>query len=194
MKQRILSLVLALVLLLAGCALRSVPEAALNSSTLEFSRAGETFALRLVPAPAQKTAYRSSNPAVAAVDADGVVTAVAPGRAEITVECGEITAVCRVSCEFAPAPESEPTEPPLFLADGLKLSRTDITFFNAGENIYLHVDNLPNGYTVTWRSDNITVAVVDQSGHVVASGEGTCRITATVGDVSASCIVRCRFD
>lgn len=43
--------------------------------------------------------------------------------------------------------------------------------------------------TVTWSTSDETVAAVDQNGLVTAVGEGTATITATAGDVTASCLV-----
>lgn len=43
--------------------------------------------------------------------------------------------------------------------------------------------------TVTWSTSDETLVTVDQNGLVTAVGEGTATITATAGDVSASCLV-----
>lgn len=43
--------------------------------------------------------------------------------------------------------------------------------------------------TVTWSSDNMDVATVDENGLVTAVAEGTANITATAGEQSAACAV-----
>ena len=43
--------------------------------------------------------------------------------------------------------------------------------------------------TVTWTSDNETVATVDENGTVTALAKGTATITATIGDFTATCQV-----
>lgn len=43
--------------------------------------------------------------------------------------------------------------------------------------------------TVAWGSDNEDVAIVDQEGNVTATGAGTATITATVDNVTASCVI-----
>lgn len=47
----------------------------------------------------------------------------------------------------------------------------------------------PAGGAVTWASSSPTVATVSSAGLVTAVGNGTCTITATSGNVSASCAV-----
>ncbi len=78
-------------------------------------------------------------------------------------------------------------------AESLSLNHDDITFFAPGENIQLNVVTAPAGKQITWYSENESVATVDQSGHVWASGSGTTLICAVSGDLSASCLVRCNF-
>ena len=64
--------------------------------------------------------YQSSDPAVATVDGNGLITAVAPGQTVITVFCGNVQTQCAVRCTFqeetepsteATEPSSEATEP-----------------------------------------------------------------------------------
>lgn len=45
---------------------------------------------------------------------------------------------------------------------------------------------------IVWSSSDGAVATVDQTGLVTYVAKGTCTITATCGDVSAECIIRCR--
>lgn len=45
---------------------------------------------------------------------------------------------------------------------------------------------------VTWSSSDGAVATVDQTGMVTYVAKGTCTITASCGDVSAECTIRCR--
>ena len=65
--------------------------------------------------------------------------------------------------------------------------------FQSDQNTYLSVTNLPDGVEVFWASSNEEVATVEENGHVVAVGRGTCYITAVVDDYHESCIVRCNF-
>lgn len=168
----------------------------LNTDAVELKAAGETFTLTYSLSPAdckQDVTFESSDTEVVDVGAKtGVITAKQPGMATITAVCGTRKASCAVNCDFGGEEESSaPTE--LVLPDGLKLSSTDITFFNPNESTYLHVENVPNGTIIEWASDDMTVAVVEPNGHVIAVSKGTCNIIATVGEYSAKCIVRCNF-
>ncbi|MDE6279211.1 MAG: C10 family peptidase, partial [Paramuribaculum sp.] len=72
----------------------------LDKETLEL-KVGETAALTATVLPDNATdktvTWASSNPDVATVNADGVITAVAVGEAVITATCGEATAECKVT-------------------------------------------------------------------------------------------------
>ena len=76
----------------------------------------ETAKLTPSPVPAETTesldgiTYTSSDEAIATVDKDGTVTAIADGEAEITATLGEHTATCKVTVTTkATAPEKKPT-------------------------------------------------------------------------------------
>ena len=45
---------------------------------------------------------------------------------------------------------------------------------------------------IIWSSSDGAVATVDQTGLITYVAKGTCTITASCGDVSAECIIRCR--
>lgn len=166
----------------------------LGEQNVELTAAGQTYALEFTRQPAtctQPVTFRTSDESVAMVGELGIITAVAPGTATITATCGSIEASCVVTCSFeATASEAVEIDP----SEGLVLSDTDITFREAGENTYLSVTNLPAGATVFWASSNEEVATVEENGHVVAVGRGTCYITAVVNDYTESCIVRCNFE
>ena len=137
--------------------------------------------------------YVSSDENVAKVTSVGVVTAVNPGTATITVTCGKQTATCTVTCDFSD--ETEAPQDVTVDVDSLELNDTDmdITFFNPGENFTLSVTNIPVGTPVTWTSQDPAIATVDDGGHVVAVSKGTTKVLAKVGDLTAECWVRCNF-
>ena len=61
-----------------------------------------------------------------------------------------------------------------------------------GETFALTVTVLPanaTGKTVTWASDNESVATVSESGVVTGKADGSATITATAGEKTASCII-----
>ena len=134
--------------------------------------------------------FSSSDENVAKVTNVGVVTAVNPGTAIITVTCGKHTAQCTVVCDFS---DAEVTTAPSLDVTELVLNNSDMTFFNPTEYYNLAVTNVPIGTPVTWKSLDETIATVDASGRVVAVGKGTTRVIATIGDLSTECWVRCNF-
>ena len=82
----------------------------LSNQTIEFVNAGDTWTIQVRPTPANTTdavTFESSAPEVVTVDETGLLTAVGPGEATITVTCGAITETCKIKCSF----EAPPTEP-----------------------------------------------------------------------------------
>ena len=165
----------------------------LGQTELVFSAEGEQLQLPVTLSPANTTDehhYSSSNPEVVKVSSVGIVTAVGAGEATITVSCGSQSAECSVKCDFS----SETGDTTPVEVEELVLIKDDMTFFAPGENYVLSVTNVPAGTAVSWRSLDESVCTVDEKGHVVAVGEGTTRVFATVGDLEAFCWVRCRFE
>ena len=134
-----------------------------------------------------------------------MVTAVAPGEAEIIVTCGEVTKTCKVLCDFEPSEEEEeideeegeesegepeedePVAPPEVAPD-------DFTLFYPGEVAQLRVSNVPEGTAVAYSSSNPAVAEVSASGQVTAKANGQAIITITIGDVTLTSTARCNFE
>ncbi len=152
----------------------------------------ESTTFRLTPAvlPADttdKVTYESSDPAVATVDANGVVTAVANGQVTITVTCGGFRTQCTVLCQ------PEPLVPPVEM---LKLNREDIMLDGYGDSWNL-ADRLygytgPEATEVTWTSADPAVVSVE-NGKVTALANSTAGvvITAEYEDQKVTCLVRC---
>ncbi len=165
----------------------------LSQDSLLFEAAGDQLQLEAVTAPSDTTdelSFTISDTAVAKVSPVGIVTAVGPGTAVITVRCGDAAAECSVVCDFK---DDAATAAPLDVTE-LVLVKDDMTFFAAGENYVLSVTNVPVGTLVQWRSLDESIATVDAGGHVVAVGPGTTRVFASVGDLEAYCWVRCKFE
>lgn len=164
----------------------------LSANSIEFTDAGEQTQLQAQALPEDTTDdvyFSSSDLTVVKVSPVGIITAVGPGEAEITVSCGEVKAVCTIHCSFATP--TAPTLPPDVTK--LVLVKDDFSFFAPGESFLLSVTNIPAGTPVEWRSLDESVATVDESGRVVAVGKGTTRVIATVGNLTAEAWVRCPF-
>jgi uncharacterized protein YjdB len=132
--------------------------------------------------------WTTSDEAVAKVE-NGVVTAVAAGTATITAKAGEKTATCVVTVSAAEEPDTPPTEP--VPVETIALSNASLEL-GVGKSETLTASVGPENATdktVTWSSDNATVATVDQTGKVTAVAKGIATITAKAGEITASCKV-----
>lgn len=105
------------------------------------------------------------------------ITAVGPGETEITLTCGEFTAVCKVKCDFEQEKE-------LVLPETIELNKK-----GAKKDIY--PDNILRT-DIEWSSDDKTVATVAY-GTVTAVGEGTTTVRAKYKNQEVECVVTCRF-
>ena len=153
--------------------------------SLEVTQTAELTATVLPEYTTDKTVFwLSSNDAVATVDANGVVTAVAIGETTITATTADgsnLSATCKVTVE--------PT-----LAESITLNQTEISL-EATETATLVATILPELTTdksVIWKSSNEAVATVDEYGVVTAVALGEAIITATTIDssnLSATCKV-----
>ena len=122
--------------------------------------------------------WTSDNEEVATVSEDGTVTAVAAGVANITASCGDVSATCKVTVN--PVTVSTVT-----------LNVSGMTLF-IGQTDKLIATVLPENVTdnkIIWTSDNEQIATVSEDGTVTAITVGVANITATCGDVSATCKV-----
>ncbi len=177
----------------------------LSLSEVTMDEEGGRIFLTAVAKPSDCTdeiLYASSDETIVTVDQNGMVTALAPGEAEILVTCGTVQKSCRVICEFETSqpeppddddpPEEQPPKEPEPTAEPT-LSSTDFTLFHPGEQTTLTVRNAPAGASVSYVSSDSSVATVTSAGVVTAVGSGTATITVTVGDKKLTCIARCNL-
>lgn len=175
----------------ATCKVTVVPTPAASitlNTTAVTLKATETATLTTTILPATTTnkavTWKSDNEAIATVDANGVVTAIAVGEANITATTTDgtnLSATCKVTVEQT-------------FASSISLDKTSISL-KATESETLKATILPATTTnqaVIWKSDNEAIATVDANGVVTAHEVGVATITATTTDgtnLSASCIV-----
>ena len=179
----------------------------LDNAVVALDEVGQTHQLGLKCTPEGTTdelLFVSSDPAVATVSEDGLVTAVGSGQAIITITCGEVVRECDIICWFqqetaapttqpttAPTEAPAPTEPAV-----LTLDVTDVSCFKKNEvfNLYAKLGEESVGRSkITWTSSDPKVAKVEK-GQVTAVGKGTATITAEYQGQKATCVVRCRFE
>lgn len=183
----------------------SCTEIKLNSSTIHLQQANQQFLLEVIKKTPENTTdvvrFTSADPSIAAVSETGMVTPVGYGETIITVTCGAVTAECTVVSEVGEPPETTPpTTPAVTLPDGFKLvlntykGSGEITIASEGGSHKLYTEIMGiKAEDITWTTDKPEVATVE-NGKVVGVDRGTCTITATIGNQTATCFVRCSFD
>ncbi len=126
--------------------------------------------------------WTSSDEGVAAVTQEGVVSWVGAGTATITAAAGDITASCAVTCGESSAP-------------GISLSQTALTL-GPSETAVLTVTANPEDLadSVYWSSSDQDVAAVASDGTVTWISAGEAAITATAGELTATCTVTCQAE
>ena len=172
----------------AGVVSYPVTGVSLNRSSVSLT-VGDRLQLVATVSPPDATnkavRWTSDYTSVALVDANGLVAALTPGVAVITATTvdGDFTASCTVIVNAQPPQINSLTlnNTSLQLAP---LERATLTAIATGTLA---------GQTVVWTSSNTAVADVTSEGVVIALAEGLCDITASIGDVSASCTVTVRF-
>ena len=174
----------------------------LSATNVELTAEGMVWMLSTEVQPVDttdKVTFESSNPAVATVEQNGKITAVAGGETVITVTCGEQSAQCSVKCSFGDPvePPTDPTKPTVNVPEGfvLKLKYEDITISEAHPNpVAIYKESMGVKATdITWTSDNPEVATINEKGVVSAVGVGKTYVHGTYGDQKVSCLVRSAF-
>ena len=175
----------------ASCQVTVTPQLATDISLNRTSATiydGTTLQLAATISPSNTTnktiAWSSSNTAVATVSSGGLVTALKPGTASITVttqDGSNLSATCQLTVQKQ-------------LATGVSLNKTSATL-NTGQTLQLTATVTPSNTTnknVTWSSSNTNIATVNSNGLVTAKAAGTATIAATTADgsnLSAACAV-----
>ena len=149
---------------------------------------GESVTLKATVAPANATdktvSWSSSDASVAAVDANGKVTAKKAGTATITAttKSGGKKATCTVNVKAKTV-----------AVTGISLDKTQAGM-EVGDTLTLQATVTPanaTDKTVTWSSSDASVAAVDANGKVTAKKAGTATVTATTksGGKKATCTI-----
>lgn len=169
----------------------------LNRTDFTFNKPGDQWQMvaRLTPEDATaEVTWKSSNPNVASISWNGLVTAVSPGTVTLTATIegvGEKKCIVRCTFDATATPAPKPSaDNQGSTASGLKLSREDFTLAKKGDTWKLVVSGTTS--TVTWTSSKPEVATVAADGTVTNVSKGNSTITAEVDGVKLTCIVRCK--
>lgn len=140
---------------------------------------GETLALMATVIPdGSEILWSTSNPSVATVNENGIVTAINEGECDIYATFASNPAIytlCHITVSY---PEIT-----------ISLSEDSIVL-NLGDEYELLATITPEntGLVPTWQSSDESVAIVE-NGVVTVIGEGECEITVTILDKTATCHV-----
>lgn len=179
-------------------------EIRLQTMTKEFTATNEQLLIPFEIIPANTTdqvTFVSQDPAVAIVDANGLVQPVGYGQTQIEIKCGTQTAYFTVTCSFGEqSSPTEPSEPDTDLPAGFVLKL--ITYRDSGEitlskdskthQLYKEIDGVKPS-DITWTTSDPAIATVE-NGKVTGVDRGTATITATIGGQTATCKVHCNLD
>jgi len=123
--------------------------------------------------------WTTSNSEVATVS-DGRVTSVSEGEADITAQAGEQTATCKVTVKKV-----------VVAVSSISLNKTSLQIIKGQSETLIATVSPDNATdkTVSWSSDDATIASVDQEGKVMGLKGGEVTIIAKAGEVSATCNV-----
>lgn len=143
---------------------------------------GESKQLELLYTPedfmAGAAVWTSSNESIATVSQEGVVSALECGEVVITAVSSGVMAKCNVAVVSS-------------VVESISLSASELDLFPQ-ESASLSVTSSPEDADLSalvWASSDESVAVVDQNGTIMAIAAGNADITASVGEISATCKV-----
>lgn len=176
--------------LTATCALtvqeKKLTGISLDKTALELSKGQSSEALKVIYTPADTTddktvTWSNADEKIATVK-NGVVTAKATGTTKITATVGTHKAECTVTVNAK--------------LTGIKVTPDKVTV-EKGQKANLNVTYLPADTTdekaVTWKSENESVATVDENGVVTAVAGGKTKVIATAkanNKITAVCEVK----
>lgn len=142
----------------------------LNQSKLSLEH-GKTFALKATVSSGHKPEFKCSKKSVALISETGLITALKPGEAIITVKADKTAAYCMLTVK-------KPT---------ISLNKTSLSLYRNHQ--FLLTATVSSGIRPIWKSNKPSVASVTENGTVLALKHGTATITATVDGVKKTCNV-----
>ncbi len=124
--------------------------------------------------------WKSSDPDILSVDADGTVTANETGTASITAKSGEATDTVKITVKEVPAESIKIVSDSFGMTDSVTGYKMD-----KGDTIQLQVEVKPSEATVSgieWEVDDEEVAEVDRDGNLTALKNGKVIVSVTADD------------
>ena len=164
-KSKILSLLLAMVMLLSMCA---IPVQAADTLQNQAKKVVMVVGQKTTIKTPVKMTFKSSNPKVAAVNSNGKVTAKAKGNATVTAKTSKVTWTYKIKVEKP------------------KLSNTRLSVYTKTSK---QLKLKGTSRKVTWSSSAPSVVSVNKKGKITARRTGKATISAKVNGVKYKCKV-----
>lgn len=164
-KSKILSLLLAMVMLLSMCA---IPVQAADTLQNQAKKVVMVVGQKTTIKTPVKMTFKSSNPKVVAVNSNGKVTAKAKGNAAVTAKTSKVTWTYKIKVEKP------------------KLSNTRLSVYTKTSK---QLKLKGTSRKVTWSSSAPSVVSVNKKGKITARRTGKATITAKVNGVKYKCKV-----
>lgn len=142
----------------------------LNQTRLTLEH-GKTFSLKAEVSSGHRPEFKCSKKSVALVSETGLITALKPGEAVITVKADKTSAYCMLTVK----------------KPSISLNKTTLSMYR-NEKFQLTA-SVSSGIKPIWKSNKNSVVSVSENGSVLALKHGTATITATVDGVKKSCTV-----
>ena len=164
-KSKILSLLLAMVMLLSMCA---IPVQAADTLQNQTKKVVMVVGQKTTIKTPVKMTFKSSNPKVAAVNSNGKVTAKAKGNATVTAKTSKVTWTYKIKVEKP------------------NLSNTRLSVYTKTSK---QLKLKGTSRKVTWSSSAPSVVSVNKKGKITARRTGKATISAKVNGVKYKCKV-----
>lgn len=132
---------------------------------------GKTFQLYVSTSNQSTPTFKSNRQSIATVSSKGLITALKPGTATITISANQTQCLVTVNV----------------LKPTITLSKNTITSYR--NKTFRLTATVSSGRRVTWSSSKKSVAFIDDNGLVTCFKHGVAILTAKVDGVSKSCIL-----
>ncbi|SHO54012.1 Ig-like domain-containing protein [Anaerocolumna xylanovorans] len=133
--------------------------------------AGETLSLSAKTSNGSPVVWKSTLKSIAAIDENGLVTGIKPGKAVITATADKSTASITITVK----------------SPVITLNRTTLSLYR-GQTFSLSAA-VSSKLMPSWKTNKKSVATVEENGLVTARKHGTAVISATVSGVTKTCTV-----
>ena len=129
----------------------------------------------------QRLVWSIKDKAIANVSSSGIVSGVANGNTQLSVSAAGVSAVIPVAVARRPTSVVSVTPASATIRVGATVALAATAFDNAGGAV--------KGRPISWKTNDVSIATVSQSGVVSGVGAGIATVTATIDGVSDAAVI-----